>query len=171
MTIPGFTAESSVYKTRMHYRLGVGAPSASHPHSHDSHISDVFVTPAGVCTPSKRCHNPCCVYGAWSECCDPDAVCKDSDGNCTQCCRPPKKCCAGTCNGNNPSSQCCTSVSTDPENCGDCGNQCQQGQNCVNGQCCYPQELIIVLALLLCWGIGCQSIYEQLLQEYPVCPA
>jgi hypothetical protein len=172
--MPGFTAGSSVYKTRMHYRLGVGASGALH-----SHISDVFVTPA-VCKATKACPDPCCIDGVLHGCCVGGTVCKDSKGNCTECCHPPGRCCNGNCiqPGENPcpaGQLCCTKgcvdVSTDPEHCGDCSTKCRQYQQCVNGQCCYPRSVIAEVAIILCigtLGVGCETIYEQLLQE--ACP-
>ena len=199
MNIPGFTAGISVYKTKLHYRLGVSASGVS-PLSPPN--SQTFVTPAG-CYPVKI--NDCpfpgspaylkqccdqegthgCCGGCWinpvdsacGECCSLPATC--CEGTCVQPgdpdpCGPGQKCCAGTCATSNPSSKCCTDVGADPEHCGHCGHKCNQWQNCVNGECCYSLGAIAEIAFLICiatFGAGCQTIYEQLQKELPVCPA
>ena len=201
MNIPGFTAGISVYKTKLHYRLGVSASGVSPLSSQHFQAANAFVTPAG-CDPVEVGSCPLggpsylkgccdaegfqgCCGGCWTtpvdsscgECCPPGARC--CEGTCLfpgdeDPCGPGWKCCAGTCAVNNPSSQCCTNVTEDPEHCGDCGHKCNQWQQCANGKCCYPLGIIAVIALFLCiptFGAGCQTIYEQLQKELPVCPA
>lgn len=178
--MPGFTAGSSIYKTKMHYRLGIGASGALHLRLHNSYLSDVVVTPA-ACEPTKTCPNPCCIDGIEHGCCIGGTVCKDSKGNCTVCCHPPNKCCNGQCIGPHDKNPCpagqvcctnaCVDVGTDPEHCGHCSTKCRQHQQCVKGLCCYPESVIAEVAAILCigtLGVGCEAIYEQLLQE--ACP-
>lgn len=195
MNIPGFTAGISLYKTKRHYRLGVSASGVSPLGPQDSLAPNAFVTPAG-CSIRTGSHYPaeisdcsflsggtgkaCCDVNGYQGCCG-GCWTKPVDSACGECCVAPQRCCEGTCVGKDepdpclPGEMCCEGgcipVTNNPAHCGECGKKCLQYQKCVNSRCCYPQDIIAVIALLLCiptFGAGCETIYEQLQQE--ACP-
>jgi hypothetical protein len=161
MGLPGFTAASGLYKTRVHYAIaGLIRPSP-----------DVGGCPADYCPEGETCCGESLqIPGAYvcapegDVCCTQDTFCEAG----SQCCVYPGTdsvnccdgtttfCCAGTCTqqssslcGCPPQQNCeirgtswsccngeCRDTSSDPSNCGACGVQCSAGQVCCASQCC-----------------------------------
>jgi hypothetical protein len=69
MNVPGFTAESSIYKTTNKYRLSAGGAEST------SGVQPAFI-------PHGRCWQACCWY-------DPATGAFECDDGCMICCRNP----------------------------------------------------------------------------------
>jgi hypothetical protein len=129
--LPGFTAQVSLYRSKIIYRSSgdsVYAEFAQLP-SFGQETSSSGVVPAScfidpetgrtICTPGTfvPCQSPC--YGFEPFCICPYHVCPIGETNC-----------GGT----------CKNLQNDPYSCGSCGHACLVGQFCENGicQCPYP---------------------------------
>ena len=153
MRLPGFSAETSLYRTSVPYcltnalnrangvtlqQLLVPPPS---PRSCDPHC--YWDTQLGACV--KNCQY-CPVGRPASYCYDQPEPCGPGDVPCPPLPPPPRPvfcnarfshrcgntCCPlenACCNGT------CTDLTADPQNCGLCGNVCGGGQGCCNGTC------------------------------------
>jgi hypothetical protein len=183
VNIPGFTAGISLYKTKLHYRLGVGASGVSTLGPQDSYAPNAFVTPMGLpscCGAKGGCVPPRTTPGGPGGACNSDELaCCDINGlvgccagcftqpnesSCGMCCMPPGQCLCGACvmPGENPCAPgqmccagACVQVTNNREHCGSCGNKCSSFQQCVTGKCCFPQDELMGLAVLIC-GIAAE---------------
>ena len=138
MSIPGFNAGESLYKTRGRYRsfssvqtggvalqqsslasdlgrLGSPLPAAGSKPSHSLLDSSIPLI-GSICPPR-------------SICCEFDAESRTCIGGC---CAKAANCCPDGAPG--PGNQ-CTNFGTDPANCGRCNNVCPPGTSCVKGIC------------------------------------
>ena len=111
LNMPGFTAETSLYKTRGRYHIAVSDAIYS-----NSVISQLH-PPPGLCAKASRfCRDP----GQGGQWCDILDRCFDDSG-----CSPGLSLC-GTM---------CKDLTTDPSNCGACGTSCGPGSVCCGGTC------------------------------------
>lgn len=130
MRIPGFSGQSSIFKSAVTYSsaraAGEGSGSRVHPAQGSSScwlscfwpcLSQCFAMPPwtfGSCFSA-------CVTACNLQPCPHPTVCQN--GSCV--CAPPYTDCNGT----------CTSLLDDPNNCGSCGFQCPPWNFCEGGQC------------------------------------
>lgn len=171
MTMPGFTAEASVYKTSQYYRMGGTSDALASglgivpQQPDDSCIGD----PECICrhlTPGAREWCPpgahlgqCCLVSdgpcCSGKCCPKGWYCADGDsGLCCQqgehpcgnrCCPRDQPCCGGKCC---PSGQYCAD--------GDSALCCKPGEVVSNGHCCPPgYDWILGKCYLRCGRIYC----------------
>jgi hypothetical protein len=161
MSFPGFTAESSLYRTRVLYRLANVWSTGSW------NDASGLVNPAGPicmnnCAADTYCCGPSCCLPTWG-CCDSgccDGVCYGGEDGEAQCCPSDATLCSGgeacagpgeTCCGDitcGPNRVCCQGggddycIPEDSANCGACAatnpgtsTACASGQTCSNHQC------------------------------------
>ena len=164
MTMPGFSAETSLYRTGIQYGSMQALVQAS------GVTPELFCRPtdcpclynqcrkAGgtvVRGPQPQCFYTCeakpgCSCAAGETCCNPftNFCCPAGE----TCCNPGTEfCCPSghTCCSNTRKDACCppgqlccdqanngcADVNTDPSNCGSCGKSCGAGNTCNNGRC------------------------------------
>jgi|SRR5271165_5628671 len=128
MSMPGFNADASLYKTTMHYCLATGRSAAG-----DYLAPAQLASPLAVPPPPCDCHQ-CylwCAGSCFQRCrqypgtqCYP--YCMDvCTSSCDSFCGPGFVRCRGG----------CVDLSSDPHNCGRCGNMCTGGHVCQDGAC------------------------------------
>ena len=132
--MPGFTAETSLYKTSGHYQIGrqvVNLPIQM--------INPIYPTMinlgGGNCIPfCELCESD---FGTRTGC---SQTCTAK--NCNKFTRPCSGC-SNPCAGGQFCGGICTDTSHDRNNCGACGNVCPPGVSCSNGTCgCLPGQTI-----------------------------
>lgn len=157
MSLPGFGAESSLYRSSGHYQMAVGAENSDGIAGAITRADGIILEPLprhpfirkGSCTGCYRdstgaCVQDCtfcfkgfepdgCISGTYvcpDSACSPLPVCHHPEFyNCGLTCCPFKNaCCDGL----------CVDLSSDPNNCGSCGNVCAPQSCCWNG-ICVPQ--------------------------------
>lgn len=129
MSIPGFSAEASVYRSAVPYgpalSWGGGSNSVVRPAQDSSCFANCFELCAVQCFANPFWTWGSCLNNCSSKCtlqpCPVPLVCQN--GSCV--CAPPFTVCNGA----------CTSLQNDPSNCGSCGNQCPPWNFCEGGQC------------------------------------
>jgi hypothetical protein len=141
MRLASFTAEKSLYKTRIQYQLLTA--NLTLLNATDAGWTEVAIIPAQeTCTPNpctdthghivgECCHDS---QGNFRGCCGGNC-CYDQTGNATACAGPGYICCGGgTCVSEN---LCCNDACTpqSESNCGACGNTCGTDQICEDDRC------------------------------------
>lgn len=182
MNIPGFSAHAALYRTR--YVYAASSASSAGEAAPLGRIELAACCGVGECS-SQGCgsdpgvcanHELCCRTKTDESCYDPAATghtaCCCSSGwivqdgthcGCGPACEADQMCCDGS----------CTDLQNDPHHCGSCGGQCSRWQTCSQGHCCYTEGAIALISLIICiatFGAGCDTIFEQLMQNLPVCP-
>ena len=146
MTLPGFEAEASIFRSQRHY-----ATLSHSPWSAPETAARVVPSQIGHCIPDpETCSTTCfsSVTGSSQttyHCLAPwETCCPSPDGKTFTCCAYGQKCENGTCSWicGSGLTYCqpgvCANTSSDPNNCGVCGNVCHGG-HCSNGSCiCGP---------------------------------
>jgi hypothetical protein len=163
MSVPGFRAEATIYRSTIPYQAALASGEAA-----GSVANPVQLIPMLLCTPfcdecvsdvhSRTGCSQTCIAGNCNEfttschgCANPckdgrfcGGICKDTSNdpnNCGACfnvCPPGVPCRNGTCGclpGQILCSGRCINTSSDPNNCGACGNVCGPGHTCQNGAC------------------------------------
>jgi hypothetical protein len=129
MGAPGFSAETSLYRSLQHYTTVFAL---------DADLRQVALPALPQngggphCTPHcGKCMSDSSVPTGCSRDCL-DSTCNPYSDPCTGC--------AGACSGCAHNQGCCkgvcTNLSSDSQNCGSCGLRCPSGQVCSNGGCC-----------------------------------
>ena len=153
MSLPGFAAECSLFRTHQHYRMGaivavLGDAGKVVPKQTTDCVSG-YGTPQGARlqpTLSPRLpRNGGGNGGCQIDCTACDRNCRKTCTNsCTgrsvtlSCCTLGFSCQNGRCVCPSPKTLCgsvCTDTSSDPNNCSQCGVQCRNGQTCQQGGC------------------------------------
>jgi hypothetical protein len=132
MSMPGFSAEATIYRSTMIYQAawasGEAAGSGVDPANFISMLPN-----GGICAPV----------------CDPCDSDVHSRTGCSQTCTArdctefTRLChgCSNPCEGGQFCGGICTDTSSDRNNCGGCGNVCPPGVSCHNGSCgCLPGQ-------------------------------
>jgi hypothetical protein len=158
--LPGFSASSSLYRSRQAYAGYSASPAgdviqmdhviepaaACNPTRFQSCLSDGLIPfqireavcneQYGLCLPGDSC----CDQGENGHCADLKADSQTCGGCHTQC-ETNEVCCNGTCCA--PESCCdnaCINLASDPDHCGTCGTSCGTGQCCVQDKCIPPPD-------------------------------
>jgi hypothetical protein len=162
MTMPGFNAETSLYRTSVHYgstqalvqATGVfpelvcrvtdcpclynqcrKAGGTVEPGPGPPCFYTCEAKPGCTCQPGQECCNPFTNFccPAGETCCNPETKFCCPSGH--TCCSNTHKdaCCPPGLLCCDPANNGCADITTDPSNCGRCGNACDQCQYCVDG--------------------------------------
>ena len=138
MSIPGFRAETTIYRSKITYQAAWASGEAVGSGVGPGQIVPMLPVNGGICIP-------------FCDLCESDA---SSRTGCSQTCTArncnefTRSCrgCSNPCEGGQFCGGICTETSNDPKNCGACGNVCSPGVTCNNGTCgCRP-------GLTLCSG-------------------
>lgn len=129
MSVPGFRAEATIYRSTIAYQSVWGRAVTSG--SDADPVRPTRSADGRICEPN----------------CTSCVSTVDSPTGCIMRCLTldceegyvPCRGCASPCNGGQFCNGLCTDTNTSPFNCGACGNQCPAGVGCVNGVCgCSP---------------------------------
>ena len=129
MSIPGFLAEATIYRSRIAYQ----AAWASGETAGSGFDRVIPMAPVGgeICNAfcEKTCESDIKSRTGCSQSCTAKD-CNEYTRPCTGCSNP--------CPGGQICRGVCTATSKDPSNCGTCGNACPSGVSCLNGTCGCP---------------------------------
>lgn len=132
MRVPGFDAESTIYKSALTYQGAWTWGEATGSSVGPSQLTDRLGVGggAGFCTPfCDLCESDVgSPTGCSKECTAKN--CNEYTASCRGCSNP--------CPGGRFCSGLCKDISSDPNNCGACGNVCAPGVSCLNGTCGCP---------------------------------
>jgi len=154
MSMPGFAAESSLYKTAQAYRAHSGAMNVTIARTGDYlDLAQLAFPPASAPCDCHQCYQWCGGH-CFQECRTPLGV----NGFCYAYCM---EVCTGGCDswcgpGFVRCGHACVDLTSDPNNCGRCGTHCQA---CQNGTC-------------ICLGLtptNCNGICTSLLDDPANC--
>lgn len=132
--LPGFSASSSLYRTRYVYRGHGNSPAAD---------ASETPGPAGLVSPANGI--PVQVPGSW---CTSNTYCP-----------PGTRCCNGVSAGGYPAAS-CVDLQSSPDNCGYCGNVCHTG-TCCDGRCIEQKDTACGCPARSCPpGHKCCDVYD-----------
>lgn len=133
MSIPGFEAEATIYRSRIAYQAAWA--SAEPAGSGFDGVTPMLGGNGGICNPfCELCESDINSRTGCSQSC--------TAKNCNEYTRPCTGC-ANPCEGGLMCRGVCTDPRNDPNNCGTCGNACPPGVTCNNGVCgCQPGQTL-----------------------------